>query len=431
MDGDDIAVYRAQAGGEPERVLHGRATTVFAGPIVALIANDGCYASVDDFSFDTVESGQYVARYNDANEMIWSADNTGRTAYTYDAWGRTLTKSRAVDASTTHTAGYLYRFGDKLKNYSTNFPGETPVQFNYDGLGKRRNKLVEGTEITWYRWAGWSIVSEYDGGTVQTDWDPGAVEKSYVPGLGEYTSTSNYAHYLQDHLGSTRNVLDGAKSLLARLEYTPYGEELQFGGNLPSPRYTGHHWDAETGMYFAPFRYYMPGSGRWLGRDPLGFVDGPNVYGYVNNNPLIYVDPDGRFSWALPVLSGFIGGALGAIDQSGCGWKSMALGALYGGGTGFAKGAAAALGPLYGFFGGAAASFGGTWFKSKGDLSRSVSAAVGGAMTGLLAGGLAARPGFDDNPVLKTLAGFTLGLWTNVSPKFPEVVKGPPRDRCL
>jgi hypothetical protein len=41
----------------------------------------------------------------------------------------TATKTRAVDASTTYTAGYLYRFGDKLKNYTTNFPGETPVQF--------------------------------------------------------------------------------------------------------------------------------------------------------------------------------------------------------------------------------------------------------------------------------------------------------------
>ena len=36
-----------------------------------------------------------------------------------------------------------------------------------------------------------------------------------------------------------------------------------------------------------------PKIGSWLTPDPLGFVDGPNVYAYVHNNPLTHIDPYG------------------------------------------------------------------------------------------------------------------------------------------
>jgi len=41
---------------------------------------------------------------------------------------------------------------------------------------------------------------------------------------------------------------------------------------------------------------YDPEVGRWLTPDPLGFADGPNLYAYVHNNPLTFVDPDGLFT---------------------------------------------------------------------------------------------------------------------------------------
>jgi len=48
-----------------------------------------------------------------------------------------------------------------------------------------------------------------------------------------------------------------------------------------------------TAFYLAPYRAYDPGTGRWLSRDPLGFVDGPNLYAYVLNNPVNLVDHTG------------------------------------------------------------------------------------------------------------------------------------------
>ncbi|MGA8164434.1 MAG: RHS repeat-associated core domain-containing protein, partial [Waddliaceae bacterium] len=43
--------------------------------------------------------------------------------------------------------------------------------------------------------------------------------------------------------------------------------------------------------------------GRWLTADPLDFADGPNLYAYVRNNPLSFVDPDGQFVFAIPLIT--------------------------------------------------------------------------------------------------------------------------------
>jgi len=48
----------------------------------------------------------------------------------------------------------------------------------------------------------------------------------------------------------------------------------------------GHRWDPDVQQYFAPFRYYSPTTARWLTRDPLGMVDGPNTYAYVGGRAL-------------------------------------------------------------------------------------------------------------------------------------------------
>ena len=41
------------------------------------------------------------------------------------------------------------------------------------------------------------------------------------------------------------------------------------------------------------FRYYSPGMGRWLNRDPIGERGGLNLYAFVANNPMLLNDPFG------------------------------------------------------------------------------------------------------------------------------------------
>jgi hypothetical protein len=46
---------------------------------------------------------------------------------------------------------------------------------------------------------------------------------------------------------------------------------------------------------------YDPGLGRFCSRDPIGFVDGENLYQYVTSKPLVYVDPSGLQCWQFCV----------------------------------------------------------------------------------------------------------------------------------
>ena len=60
-------------------------------------------------------------------------------------------------------------------------------------------------------------------------------------------------------------------------------------------RFPGQWFQPEAGLHYNWHRHYDPSTGRYTQPDPLGFVDGPSVYGYAGGSPTEWVDPDGRF----------------------------------------------------------------------------------------------------------------------------------------
>ncbi|RSZ55071.1 RHS repeat-associated core domain-containing protein, partial [Massilia atriviolacea] len=52
-------------------------------------------------------------------------------------------------------------------------------------------------------------------------------------------------------------------------------------------------YDRNTNLFYNYFRDYDPQTGRYVQSDPLGLDGGINTYGYVDGNPLSYVDPEG------------------------------------------------------------------------------------------------------------------------------------------
>ena len=54
-------------------------------------------------------------------------------------------------------------------------------------------------------------------------------------------------------------------------------------------------WCPKAEVYCVRYRYYDPLLGRWLQRDPAGYVDGLNLYAYGMGNPWAYTDPYGLF----------------------------------------------------------------------------------------------------------------------------------------
>ena len=69
-------------------------------------------------------------------------------------------------------------------------------------------------------------------------------------------------------------------------------EESQFDNPYS---FTGREHDSETGLHYHRARYYNPEIARWISEDPIEFNSGDmNLYRYVINNPLYWIDPDGE-----------------------------------------------------------------------------------------------------------------------------------------
>ena len=95
-------------------------------------------------------------------------------------------------------------------------------------------------------------------------------------------------------------------------------------------RYRGYYYDNETGLYYLNARYYEPSIGRFISPDVLSILDetkgqinGLNLYMYCNNNPIMYVDPSGRFALTTIIILTLIavgvvagGTAAGVISYS-------------------------------------------------------------------------------------------------------------------
>lgn len=120
-----------------------------------------------------------------------------------------------------------------------------------------------------------------------------------------YGSDGQYAytlHWEYDHLGNIIALLDTEGQLVESYRYTSFGETQVFnpGQQINNPwRYSSKRFDQETGFFYFGQRYYAPEIGRWITPDPAGFADGSNLYAYVHNQPLRYIDPDGRFAMFL------------------------------------------------------------------------------------------------------------------------------------
>ncbi len=101
--------------------------------------------------------------------------------------------------------------------------------------------------------------------------------------------------YAYDGNGNVVQVLDWTvtsppDAIVAEYEYDAYGNLL----NSPPPpqqsyywrnpfRFSTKQWDDETGFGYWEQRYYSPGLGRWISRDPIEEKGGVNLYVFVRN----------------------------------------------------------------------------------------------------------------------------------------------------
>jgi len=105
-------------------------------------------------------------------------------------------------------------------------------------------------------------------------------------------------YFQQDGLGNVSALLDRSGTIVEQYSYDIFGCPTIIGQGVKAAPltpflFTGREYDSETGLYHYRQRGYSPIVGRFLNCDPIGFEGGLNLYSYVRNNSVNWIDPMG------------------------------------------------------------------------------------------------------------------------------------------
>ncbi|MCW4072954.1 RHS repeat domain-containing protein [Segatella copri] len=107
-------------------------------------------------------------------------------------------------------------------------------------------------------------------------------------------------YYHPDHLGSSSYITNLDGEVVQHIEYVPFGEVfVEERNNIWNTPYlfNAKEFDEETGLYYYGARYYEPRVSLWISTDPMQEkTSNITTYAYCINNPVAYIDHDGKFS---------------------------------------------------------------------------------------------------------------------------------------
>lgn len=286
----------------------------------------------------TVENG-VVTNYTSNNVNAYTAISGGMSfTPSYDGNGNMLNDDKYQ---------YVYDYNSKIVSV-----GDRSVTYKYDALGRR---IAKNNTLFYY--VGDQMVEESTDGTVT----------SYLYGNNmdealRMSRKDEAYYYHTNHLGSTMGLSNKEGKIVEKVEYDVYGMPtfLSTDGKVLAAStignnilFTGREYNAETGDYYFRSRSMHPMVGRFMQKDPWGYVDGMNDYNYVHNSVVIFYDKNGEFAViVLPLATGVVGGAIGAYFAISSGKSGKEVFAAAAGG--FVSGAVAGIAPILGLSGMAA-----------------------------------------------------------------------------
>ena len=206
------------------------------------------------------------------------------------------------------TVEYKYdKNGNLTKDLNKNI---TDIQYNFLNLPSRV-VFVDGNSIEYlYDGKGTKVrtVHHINGKTDITDYCGNAIYengelKMLLNEAGYYNAQERKLYfYLKDHQGNVRVVADKYGNVKETNDYYPFGGLMSSSSAEGHPyKYNGKELDRKGGLDWYDYgaRQYDATIGRWHAVDPLcEKYYSISPYVYCANNPVKYIDPDGR-DWRI------------------------------------------------------------------------------------------------------------------------------------
>lgn len=293
------------------------------------LTNRTVSGSIYNHTYDTdangniTQVGSTTFDYDELNRL--DEENPGSaTTYTYDATSNRLTKVQGGTTTTTVPSGsnkisavgsdsYTYDAAgnitdDDTNEYTWNAEGEleevevssTPVGTYTYNIYRQRTKKVAASTTHYVYGAGGLLYGEYD--------SSGDLIREYVYLNGEPLAqidagSPEVLTYLHtDHLGTPKFGTNTGGTQVWSWAPDAFGIGSPSGSVTVNLRMPGQYFDSESGVFYNWNRYYNPAIGRYISSDPIGLAGGLNTFGYVDQNPVNFVDPTGEFFWLAPAL---------------------------------------------------------------------------------------------------------------------------------
>lgn len=259
--------------------------------------------------------------YNNLNQLTTWSDTAGNGAsYGYDFNGNRV--SRTVGGV---SDVYTYDTENRLVGLAKNTVQASTTPGTYGYVYDYRTRRVARTET------GATMQMVFSGGTsVQEYSAPGVVSAEYVRGSdwgggvgGVLYSlrggSASYDHY--DRRGDVTARTDSTGTVTWQASYEAFGTRPAEYGTTQDRQKANTKEEDPTGLLNEGMRYRDLETGTFITRDPAGFIDGPNLYAYVRQNPWTRFDPEGLLNSGLTpvVTSGGVttieAGTAGAVES--------------------------------------------------------------------------------------------------------------------
>gem|GEM_PF-1470556 len=272
------------------------------------IVTGGSNPGTSTFVYGTTADG-----YN-SNQLKSVTKGASVTTFSYDANGnRTLKQVGGIT-----TQSYSFDYENRLIGLTD---GTGTYGYTYDHRTRRvgRNESAAGGVNSELSFAGGLSVQEYTSGSSLPNVET-IRGSDYGGGIGGvlYTIRSGARSYnAYNSRGDVVSKTDDGGAITWQSSYEAFGTRTQENGSTQDRQKANTKDEDPTGLLNEGMRYRDLEFGAFLTRDPAGFVDGPNVYTYVRQNPWSAFDPDGltTATWEAPVFGGAVTTVVGGLGR--------------------------------------------------------------------------------------------------------------------